>query len=137
MTDDPPTTLVVRLEETDEFFDQLHADVEAMEQGEQPEHPHSLSVPDLEALEDIFTERNLELVRAIRHHEPESMRAAARLVDRDIKNVSTALNRLAELGLVEIEQDGRSKRPVVTYDDIRIEINLDESGADSESAISA
>ncbi|ESP86827.1 hypothetical protein K933_17127 [Candidatus Halobonum tyrrellensis G22] len=65
------------------------------------------------------------------------MRAAARLVDRDIKNVSTALNRLAELGLVEIEQDGRSKRPVVTYDDIRIEINLDESGADSESAISA
>ena len=51
--------------------------------------------------------------------------------------MSTALNRLAELGLVEIEQDGRSKRPVVTYDDIRIEIDLDEPGANSESSISA
>ena len=137
MTDDPPTTLVVRLEETDEFFDQIHAAVEAMKGGEQPKQPRSLSVPDLEALGDIFTERNLELVRAIRHHEPVSMRAAARLVNRDIKNVSRALNRLAEFGLVEIEQDGRSKRPIVTYDDIRIEINLDEPGADSESTISA
>ena len=103
--------------------------------GGEQRTPRSLSVPNLEALEDSFTERDLELVRTIRCHEPQSMRIAARLVDRDIKNVSRALNRLA--GLVKIERDGRSKRPIVTYDGIRIEINLDESSTDSESAISA
>ena len=39
MTDDPPTTLVVRLEETDEFFDQFHADVEGGERRRTAQTP--------------------------------------------------------------------------------------------------
>jgi predicted transcriptional regulator len=72
-------------------------------------------------------------LRTTASEKPDSVRDLARRVDRDIKNVSTALNELEELGLIEFETAGRAKRPVVWYDDIAVDIPLvdidhDETG---------
>lgn len=48
------------------------------------------------------------------------MRELAEVVDRDIKNVSQNLNELEQLGLVEFVNEGRTKRPVVPYDEIEV-----------------
>jgi predicted transcriptional regulator len=53
-----------------------------------------------------------------------SIRETARLVDRDIKQVSENLERLDEYGVVEFVEDGRAKRPVVPYDEIDIRLPL-------------
>lgn len=117
------TTLTIRLESDEEFHEEVRDKLAAVEDGEDIEEPHVLSLPDEQALSRVLSPTNLELIRAISASAPSSMRETARLVDRDIKEVSRNLNELAELGVVRFETDGRSKRPVVWFD--RIEVDID------------
>ena len=66
----------------------------------------------------------IELLRAIAHEEPSSIRETARLVNRDVRQVHDNLWTLGGEGLVEFERDGRARRPVVDYDEIELEIGL-------------
>lgn len=52
------------------------------------------------------------------------MRDVARLVDRDIKEVSRNLNELAELRVVKFEQEGRAERPVVWFDHLKVDTDI-------------
>jgi predicted transcriptional regulator len=85
-------------------------------------------------LVDTLTPLRLELVRATAKHEPESMRAAARLVERDISDVHSDLKRLEVVGILDLEEGhGGAMRPVVPFD--RIEVSVDYplvDGADTD-----
>lgn len=115
-------TLHITVESTAEFFDAARADLRRLENDEELGNEYVLSLPDEAALERVLRAKNLELIRTIAGSSPESMRELARLVDRDPKNVSAALHRLADLGLIRFEENGRAKRPVVWYEDIAIDI---------------
>jgi len=128
-------TLHITVEPTAEFFEAALEDARRLEAGEDLDDEYVLSLPDEEALERVLRAKNLELVRTIATREPASVRELARLVDRDIKNVSTALNRLAELGLVELEDEGRAKKPTVWYDHVEIDIQVTPSGADDSDVV--
>lgn len=119
---DPIQTLHVRVESVDDFFDRVEAMVDEVESGGSADEltARGLSLPDESALARVFSVRNLQLIRAIAEHDPSSMRELAEVVDRDIKNVSQNLNELEQLGLVELVDDGRAKRPVVPYDEIEV-----------------
>jgi predicted transcriptional regulator len=67
---------------------------------------------------------SIELLRTVAREEPTSIREAARLVDRDVRQVHDNLWKLGELGLVEFDRSGQSHRPFVTYDRIEVEIDL-------------
>lgn len=84
-------------------------------------------------LSRLFSDRNLELLAAISREGPESIREAARLVDRDYREVHRNLSELADLGLIHFEggEPGKAKRPVVEYDEIEVAIPL---GSDEEPA---
>jgi len=123
-------TLHITVESTDEFFEAAIEDVRQIAGTDQLDNEYVLSLPDEEALERVVRAKNLELIRAIANHEPESVRELARLTDRDIKNVSTAVNRLAELGLVDLEDTGHTKRPTVWYDHVEIDIGVIADGPD-------
>ncbi|EMA07939.1 MULTISPECIES: HVO_A0114 family putative DNA-binding protein [Haloferax] len=127
-------TLTVRVESNDEFFDRALEAAAKADAGELTDDHTGVSLPDEAALARVLSEKNLELIRTTAREEPKSLRELARLVDRDIKNVSNAINDLAELGLVEFEQDGRSKRPVVWYSDIHVEYDLGVGTDDTEVA---
>ncbi|WP_227356223.1 HVO_A0114 family putative DNA-binding protein [Haladaptatus salinisoli] len=118
------TTLHIRVESTDDFHEDTLTEIEALERGEEPEERNVLSLRDEADLQRLFGEKNLELLRTIRRHNPTSMREAARLVERDIKDVSRNLNELTELNVLEFVQEGRSKRPVVNYDEFDIHVRL-------------
>lgn len=130
-------TLYITVESDDEFFDEALADARRFEAGKEMEDKMLLSLPDEEALERVLRAKNLELLRAIATENPNSVRALARLVDRDVKNVSNALARLEELGLVRFEQDGQAKRPVVWYDEVEIDIQLTAIGPDDSGPATA
>lgn len=117
-------TLYVTVESTTEFFEAALEDLRRVEAGEELDDRYVLSLPDEEALERVLTAKNLELLRTIAADRPSSIRELARLVDRDVKNVSTALGRLEELGLVEFDRSGQAKQPTVWYDDLEIAIPL-------------
>jgi len=126
-----PTTLTVRVESAESFFEDALDDLERLESGDEIEETHVLSLPDEDALDRVLNPKNLELLRTTLNREPASVRELARLVGRDVKNVSTAVNELAELGVVDLEKDGRANRPVVWYDEIEVRYSLRDPDADS------
>ena len=72
----------------------------------------------------VFHSTNLELLEAIVEHEPGSIRELARLVDRNPPEVLDNVNELADYGLIELEETGSAKRPVVWYDEIDADLPL-------------
>ena len=129
--DTDPTTLTIRVESAESFFEDALEDLERLDSGDEVEEAHVLSLPDEEALDRVLNPKNLELLRTTLNREPASVRELARLVGRDVKNVSTAVNELAELGVVELEDDGRAKRPSVWYDEIEVRYSLRDLDGDS------
>lgn len=90
-------------------------------------------------LVDSLTPLRLELMQAIAAESPESMRAAARLVDRDISDVHTDLKQLEVLGVLELAEGGPggATQPVVPFDKIEMQIEyplLDDGDAESSPA---
>ncbi|TKX72408.1 transcriptional regulator [Halorubrum sp. GN11GM_10-3_MGM] len=88
---------------------------------------------------DSLTPLRLELVRAIAEEAPESMREAARLVERDVSDVHSDLKQLEVLGILTLEAGGPSGaiQPVVPFDRIEVHIDyplIDNGDADSASA---
>jgi predicted transcriptional regulator len=126
-------TLEVRLD-SDEQNSELLADVRALEQGDEVADRHVLVLDNETELHRLLSPSNLELLRTIRTHEPDSMRAAADLVDRDFKEVHRNLTELAALNVIDLQEEGRSKRPVVRFDEIDIELSLDASDTDIAAA---
>lgn len=85
----------------------------------------------LDAFRKVLTEKRLELLHIVKREKPETIHQLARLVGRDVKNVSDDLKHLAELGLVTMdkqatagEQANAPRAPRVSYDKIRLEISI-------------
>lgn len=128
-------TLHVTVESTSDFFEGALADVRRLEDGEDLDDEYVLSLPDERALERVLNAKNLELLRTIAEADPASVRDLARRVERDVKNVSVALNELEALGLVRFERDGRAKRPRVWYDHLEIDLSFSALDDDSDTAL--
>jgi len=111
----------------------------AIDAGEEVDpRPSIFSVEDVETLGRIFRPTNLALLQAIAEHDPESIRALARAVDRHPPEVLENVTELENYGLIELREEGRSKRPVLFYDDIDIEIPLRQVVDEADdSAVSA
>lgn len=92
--------------------------------------PSRLAVESLETFNRVFRATNVELLQAIAEHEPESIRALARIVDRHPPEVTDNVTELENYGLIELERNGRAKRPSVWYDEIEVhgDISLCDTG---------
>lgn len=100
--------------------------------------PSTLNVESLETFGRIFRPTNLTLLEAIAEQDPDSIRELARLVDRHPPEVTENVNELADYGLIELEEDGRAKRPTIWYDEIEFSGDVPlhglESGDDASGA---
>jgi len=96
----------------------LEDTLEAIDVGTDVESkPSRLSIESLATFGRIFRPTNLELLEAIVEHEPTSIRELARTVDRHPPEVTENVHELADYGLIELEVEGRAKRPTVWYDE--------------------
>lgn len=122
-------TLIVTVESLDGVRSRSDSALERALAGEvrDEDAPRRLSFESTDQLTSVFSARAIDLLQTIAQEEPESMREAARLVDRDIKQVSENLERLADYDVVEFVEEGRSKRPVVPFDDIEVQLPLRKS----------
>lgn len=106
------------------------------EQGE--EVPHVVNFEDRSRLREILTDRRMEVLEAVMEDPPESIRALAARLDRDVHDVHDNLHLLAEYGIIHFETEGRAKKPYVPYDTVRIEVEFGLPNRESsESAASA
>ncbi len=141
MTDTEPNsddrTLHVYVGEANRLRKQTKDMLRAVEEDDEFEdvgHTHVLNFESESELARLLSPANLALLRAIRQHKPESMRDAAEIVDRDFKEVHRNLTELSELGVIDLVDDGRSKRPVTQYDDIEVHYSLVTDEASTEQA---
>ena len=129
---DPNRTLHVRIDSTEETRAELRKRVRALERGEEADDMLVLNLHNEADLARIVSPTNLELLRAVARRDPQSMREVADIVDRDYRDVHRNLSELAALNVVRFEESGRSKRPVVDFDEIEVEIPVadDATGTD-------
>jgi predicted transcriptional regulator len=128
------STLVVTVKSSSEFHDDITDGIEALEQGDTKDSTPTLSFTSYDDLMETLTPRVLDLIEAIRREEPASINETARVVDRDVKNVHEELSRLAQLGIIFFEEDGQSKRPVVWFDELVINLPFDPEAGDTATA---
>lgn len=123
-------TLVVTVGSLDDVEERAQTAIAQALADDSPteEGPRRITFESTDELGRVFSPRAIDLIRTVAREEPESMREAARLVDRDIKDVSRNLARLEEYDVIQYEEDGQSKRPVVPYDDIQIDLGLHAIG---------
>jgi len=79
----------------------------------------------LETMRKAITVQRLKILKVIKAEHPASIYRLAKMLNRDLKNVSDDVHYLADLGLIELEKtkDGREKTtPTVNYDKILLEI---------------
>jgi len=117
-------TLEIRNEPPEETRREFRQKVEALENDEDaPEVMRVLNVTD-EQLQRLTSSKNVELLRAVSEHDPGSINELAEVLDRDYKEVHRNVKKLEGIGVVELEEDGRAKKPVFGYDEIDIQISL-------------
>ncbi|MDY6776137.1 MAG: winged helix-turn-helix transcriptional regulator [Halobacteria archaeon] len=96
--------------------------MKAIDEDEEPEESYGLTLETEERVGEIFDDRNLELIRTVAREDVESIRDLARRVDRDVRQVHDRVTELEKLGLIELEEEGRRKKPTVWYDSISVDI---------------
>ena len=95
---------------------------ERWEQGD--EVPHVVNFEDRARLRQLLTDRRMELLETVMERPPESIRALAGRLDRDVHDVHDDLHLLAEYEIIYFEEDGRAKKPYIPYDTVRIEVEF-------------
>lgn len=80
----------------------------------------------LEVMRKAITPERVKILKVIKEKHPESIYELAKLLHRNLKNVSDDVHYLADLGLIELEKgksNGREKTiPTVNYSKILLEI---------------
>ncbi|EMA39742.1 HVO_A0114 family putative DNA-binding protein [Halococcus hamelinensis] len=129
---DPTRTMHIRFGRGN--TERVEGTLAALDRDETPEPYFERVFRDEDDLHRVTRPKNLELLRTLASERPESIRETARIVERDVRQVHRNLTELVELGLVEFEANGRSKRPSVWYDEIAVELELttDEDAETSE-----
>ena len=128
------STLVVTVTSSSEFHDDVTDGIGSIERGEGVDATPTLSFTSYDELMETLTPRVLNLTQAILREKPSSINHTARVVDRDVKNVFEELNRLAQLGIIFFEDEGQSKRPVVWFDELTINLPFDPDAGDTAAA---
>ena len=72
-----------------------------------------LNFESFDDIERLMRGSNLALLEVIVNEQPDSIRQTAEAVDRDYREVHRNLNELESLGVIEFEQEGASKQPVL------------------------
>jgi predicted transcriptional regulator len=98
---------------------------ERWEQGE--DVPHIVNFEDRTQLRQLLTDRRLALLDAVMAQPPESIRALADRLGRDVHDVHDDLYVLADYEIVHFRTVGRAKQPYVPYETVRIEVELGRS----------
>jgi predicted transcriptional regulator len=118
-------TLEIRNEPPEDTRQEFREKLEDLQNDDtpNPDDMHVLNVTGKQ-LHRLTSTKNVELIRAVSDHQPDSINELAEKLERGYKEVHRNVSQLEEMGVLELEQDGRSKKPVFGYDEIDIQISL-------------
>ena len=119
--------VVIGIKSIKEVLDNSKDVMERLERGEKvKKRKPGIYFESLDVMRKAITRERLKILKVIKEKHPASIYELAKLLNRNLKNVSDDVHYLAELGLIELEKgksNGREKTtPIVGYDKILLEI---------------
>jgi predicted transcriptional regulator len=117
--------LSIGIRSVDQVMGDFAKAAKALERGEQVSKKEGLYFTDLRAFRRALTDQRLAILRTIKESNPDSVYELAKIIQRDVKNVSADLSILEELGLVELKKTKTPRgkvKPSVPYDSIHLDI---------------
>ncbi len=97
----------------------------AVEEGKPVKKEKGVYFTSVEAFRKAITPKRLALLKAIKTKKPSSIHQLSIIAERDVKNVSTDIKFLEQVGLVDIKRNDEAEKeitPSVSYDKILFEI---------------
>ncbi|KZX15682.1 HVO_A0114 family putative DNA-binding protein [Methanobrevibacter filiformis] len=71
----------------------------------------------------LFDKGEIDILNSIKENNPKNLTELAKLVDKNISNILSTIDKLEKEGLIKIEEGNKnSKIPILTYDAIEIAI---------------
>lgn len=119
--------VALNIQNEDEFIAEIRDGMKAIVRGENIEIQTSISFESIKSMRRFITDERPRILKTIKKYNPESIYELAKILKRDLKNVSDDVHYLSELGLIEIQKtkEGRNRtRPVVDYEKILVEISV-------------
>lgn len=83
----------------------------------------------LESFAKVLSQKNMLLLETIRRGQPRSLADLAKLSGRAVSNLSRTLHNMERFGLIKFEEEAGRKAPVVCYE--RVTLDLDLEGSES------
>lgn len=94
--------ITIGIRSLDQGLDNFIETAEALMRGEAVKKQRGVYFENLDSFRKVLTEKRLALLHAVKQQKPDTIHELARLLGRDVKNVSDDLKYLAELGLVSL-----------------------------------
>ena len=117
--------LKIGIKSLKEVLNDFRDTAKAIERGEKVKTKRGIYYENLHAFRRALTDRRLEMLHVIKEKHPSSVYELAKILDRNIKNVTMDLGYLKEIGLVEIKRSKEKRErviPEVNYDVIELRV---------------
>ncbi len=118
--------VTIGIKSVKEMFEDAKGVMKSLERGKKVgKKKPGIYFENLETMRKAITVERLKILKVIKAEHPASIYRLAKMLDRNLKNVSDDVHYLADLGLIELEKtkNGREKTtPTVNYDKILLEI---------------
>jgi predicted transcriptional regulator len=119
--------VTIGIKSIEEVLEGAKGAMEKLERGEKVrKRKPGIYFESIEVMRKAITPERVKILTVIKEKHPKSIYELAKLLHRNLKNVSDDVHYLAELGLIELEKgksNGREKTiPVVNYSKILVEI---------------
>ncbi len=117
----------IRLEikSEDEFVSESKDVMKKLSRGASVKAKSVISFKSLGVMRKFITDERLRILTTIKKYHPSSVYELAKILKRDTKNVSSDVDFLEEIGLLEVKKAKRGRQkstPSVNYDKILLEI---------------
>lgn len=99
--------------------------MERIGRGEKVKKQSGVYFENLNAMRKVLTEKRMEMLHVIKEKHPSSVYELAKVLGRNLTNVTGDLSYLKELGLVDLKRGRKDRKktvPSVNYDKINLEI---------------
>jgi predicted transcriptional regulator len=116
--------LRIQIRSVDEALADFVSAAEAIKNGKKIQKEAGVYFASLEAFRKAITPKRMQLLHTIRSEEPSSLHKLAKLLNRDIKNVSDDVIFLEQIGLIERKRYDNKTAPRSAYDEMQVKIAI-------------
>ena len=99
----------------EDFLEGAKDVMKRLEKGEKVKRQSGVYFENLKAFRKALTEKRLEMLHVIKEKHPQSIYELAKMLNRDIKNVTQDVEYLKQVGLVELKRTEEKRERIIPF----------------------